>query len=192
MTDKKSLPVAVAAALALGVAATIFSLQRDPGFGAVRLGPWVSWPRLGNAEIDPYARAITAIDGALPLGSGEGLAFVASSDNSGAPLNSRCDYEVSGISPPAQFWTLAAYDIDGRLRPNRAGRYGLTSGALLRAADGAFTIALAREARPGNWMPLGDKSRFSLVLRAYQANSSALSDAFEGLALPAISRGACS
>ena len=188
----KTLPVAVIAALALGFAATIFSLQGAPGFGSVQIGPWVSWPRLGNAEIDPYARAVTAIDGALPIGSGEGLAFVASTDESGAALDSRCDYEISGAEPPARFWTLAAYDVGGRLRANRAGRYGLTSRGLLRDADGAFTIALAREARSGNWMPLGEKSRFSLVLRAYQANSSALSDAFEGLTLPTISRGPCS
>jgi hypothetical protein len=182
----------MAAALALGITATIFSLQGDPGFGAVRLGPWTSWPRLGNAEIDPYARAVTAIDRTLPLGSGEGLAFIASADESGASLDSRCDYEISGASPPSRFWTLVAYDVDGRLRSNRAGRYGLTSSALLRSADGSFKIALAREARPGNWIPLGEKSRFNLVLRAYQANSSALSGAFEGLTLPTITRGPCS
>jgi hypothetical protein len=192
LSDSKSLPIAVAAALALGFAATIVSLQGDPGFGAVRLGPWSAWPHLGASDIDPYARAAMAIDGALPLGAGEGMAFVATDDQNGAPLDSRCDYLIAGTAPPARFWTLTAYDVDGRLRPNAADRYGLTSASLLRAADGVFAISAAREARPGNWLPLGEKSRFTLVLRAYQFSSGAIAGAFEGLTMPTITRGACS
>jgi hypothetical protein len=186
------LPVALIAAVALGLAATIASLRGEPGFGAVRLGPWNTWPQLGNSDIDPYARAVSAVEGALPLGNREGLSFIAQTDGAGLPLDSRCDYEISGAAPPARFWTLAAYDTAGRLRANPAGRYGVASSALLRSADGAFAITAARSARPGNWLPLGEKSRFVLILRAYQANTSALADAYEGLALPSISRGPCS
>jgi hypothetical protein len=189
---RKSLSLAAAAALALALAATFVALRGEPGFDAVRIGPWTSWPRLGGADIDPYARAASAVAGALPLGSGEGLVFIARADQSGAPLDARCDYEISGVGPPARFWTLAAHDVAGRLRPNKANRYALTSAELLRAADGSFSIAAAREARPGNWLPLGEKSRFTLILRAYQAHTSALADAYEGLTLPTILRGACS
>jgi hypothetical protein len=192
LSDLKKLPVAVIAALALGFTATIFALVGDPGFGAVEFGPWISWPRLGGADIDPYARAAMAVEGAVPLGSGEGLAFVARADQAGAMLDSRCDYVISGAALPARFWTLTAYDVDGRLRPNPAGRYGLTSAALLRAADGAFSIVAAREARPGNWLPLGERSRFTLVLHAYEAASSSVGGAFEGLVMPRIERGECS
>lgn len=186
------LPIALIAAVALGLAATIAALRGEPGFGAVRLGPWSTWPQLGNSDIDPYARAVSAVEGALPLGSAEGLAFIAQTDGAGVPLESRCDYEISGAAPLARFWTLAAYDTTGRLRANPAGRYGLTSTALLRSANGAFAITAAREARPGNWLPLGENGRFILILRAYQANTSALADAYEGLTLPSITRGLCS
>lgn len=192
LSDLKPLPVVLAAAVALGVAATFLSLRGEPGFDAVRLGPWSAWPRLGNSEIDPYARAVSAVEGALPLGGAEGLAFLAQVDASGSPLDARCDYQISGAAPPARFWTLTAYDTAGRLRTNTALRYGFTSTALLRSADGGFSITAAREARPGNWLPLGEKSRFTLVLRAYQANTSALAGAFEGLTLPTITRGVCS
>lgn len=192
MSDLKSLPVAALAALALGFAATIFALQGGPGFGAVRFGPWTSWPQLGASDIDPYARAVAAVDGLLPLGANEGETFVASIDARGAPLDLRCDYRISGSAIPARFWTLAAYDVDGRLRSNPAGRYGLTSAALLRSADGGFSIDAAREARPGNWLPLGEKSRFTLVLRAYEASTGAVAGAFEGLVMPTITRGDCS
>jgi hypothetical protein len=180
------------AALALAFFTTVYSLQKGPGFGAVRVGAWTCWPRLGGPEIDPYARAVVATDGALPLGQNEGIAFLATADDSGAPLDSRCDYEISGAPPPARFWTLAAYDPEGRPRPNIAGRYGLISSGLLRASDGAYTIVAAREARPGNWLPLGEKSRFVLLLRAYQINAGAVTDLFDGLSLPHIQRGACS
>jgi hypothetical protein len=188
----KSLSVTFIAALALGTAATIVALQGNPGFGAVRLGPWTCWPQLGGSDIDPYARAVVAVDGVLPLGSGEGLAFSAETDQSGESLDSRCDYAISGEAPTGRFWTLTAYDVNGRLRPNRAGRYGVTSASLLRKADGSFTITAAREARPGNWLPLGEKSRFILVLRLYQPNSVAVGDAFDGMVMPTITRGACS
>jgi hypothetical protein len=192
LSGLKALPVAVIAALALGSAATLASLQGDPGFGAVEIGSWTSWPRLGDSEIDPYARAVVAVDGALPLGAGEGLAFIAKTDESGAALDARCDYRLSGAAPSARFWTLSAYDVDGRPRPNAASRFGLTSAALLRDVKGDFVIDASREARPGNWLPLGEKSRFVLVLRAYQLASSATAGAFDGLTLPRIVRGECS
>ncbi len=192
LSSLKPLPATLLAAVALGIAVTFLSLRGEPGFGAVRLGPWTSFPRLGGADIDPYARAVVAIDGALALGTGEGLAFVATGDDKGLALDSRCDYQISGAALPARFWTLSVYDPEGRLRRNIAGRYGLTSAGLLRAADGGFTIHAAREARPGNWLPTGEKGRFFLVLRAYEAGASSLASAFEGMIMPTITRGVCS
>jgi hypothetical protein len=192
LSGLKALPLTVIAALALSSAATLVSLQDGPGFGAVRLGAWTSWPQVGDSDIDPYARASLALDGALPLGAREGLAFVATADDDGAPLDARCDYRISGGAPAARFWTLSAYDVDGHLRPNVADRFGLASDALLRDSDGGFVIDAARAARPGNWLPLGERSRFVLILRAYQARTSAVGDAYEGLSVPSIARGECS
>ncbi|WP_294540554.1 DUF1214 domain-containing protein [uncultured Rhodoblastus sp.] len=192
MSRLKPLPAAAFAALALGVAATALSLRGEPGFGAVRLGAWTSFPRIGGADIDPYGRAVVALGGAMPLGEGEGLAFVADRDDDGRALDSRCDYLISGAALPARLWTLSAYDLEGRLRPNEADRHGLTSVGLLRRKGGDFAIAAARAARPGNWLPLGEKSRFLLVLRAYEAGASSLAGAFEGWNAPKIARGDCS
>jgi hypothetical protein len=170
----------------------VLSLRGEPGFGAVRLGAWTSFPRLGNADIDPYGRAAVAVEGALPLGEREGLAFVAIKDDEGHPLDSRCDYTLSGAAFPARLWTLSAYDVDGRLRRNEADRHALASASLLRQTGGDFSIVASREARPGNWLPLGQRSRFILVLRAYEPGVSSLASAFEGLAMPKIARGDCS
>lgn len=192
MSSSKALPLATIAALALGAAATLVSLQGGPGFGAVRFGAWTSWPQIGNSDIDPYARANLAVDGALPLGAREGLAFIATTDDEGAPLDARCDYRISGAAPAARFWTLSAYDVDGHLRPNIAHRQGLTSASLLRNSNGDFDVEAARDARPGNWLPLGEKSRFILILRAYQARTSAIGDAYQSMSVPSIARGECS
>jgi hypothetical protein len=183
---------ATLAAVALGLGATAVSLSGDPGFGGVRLGPWASWPHLGAPDIDPYARAVTALDGAAPLGVNEGLAFFAGEDDKGAAFDSRCSYEISGPTLPARLWTLAVYRGDGRLEPNAADRQGLSSAQLLRAANGDFVIRASRSARPGNWLPLGETRSFVLALRLYQASTGALSSAYDGLVLPKISRGACS
>jgi hypothetical protein len=192
LSNLKPLPAAVLAAVALGVAATWLSLRGDPGFGAVRLGAWTTFPRLGGADIDPYGRAAMAVEGALPLGEREGLAFVASKDDEGYPLDSRCDYTLSGAALPARLWTLSVYDVEGRLRRNEADRHGLASTSLLRQTGGGFAIAASRKARPGNWLPLGQRSRFLLVLRAYEPGVSSLASAFEGLAVQKITRGECS
>ena len=184
------LAVAIAA-IGLGLAATVIVLSGEPGFERVQLGPWTSYPHLGAPDIDPYARAAAAVDGLAPIGLNEGLAFLASTDDFGVALDSRCAYRISGSDLPARLWTLAAYRADGRMQANLAGRQGLSSAGLLRAAGGDFVIAAAREARPGNWLPLGKSRSFVLALRLYQASTSALSSAYDGLSLPAITREAC-
>lgn len=188
----RALIIVVFAALGLGLAATAYALRGEPGFDSVRLGPWTTWPHLGGADIDPYERAAIASEGLAPMGVNEGLLFVARADDQGAPLDSRCTYRLAGTDLPARVWTLAAYRIDGRPQPNVADRYGLTSAGLLRSSSGDFVIEAAREARPGNWLPLGDDPNFFLALRLYQAGASTLSKAYEGLSLPTISREACS
>jgi hypothetical protein len=105
--------------------------------------------------------------GELPLGSGDGVAFYAASDDKGRPLDGRCVVTMAGITPPARFWTLALYDPDGRLISNAANRYGFTSQEITRGADGNFEIVISAHARPGNWLPTGGIDRFVAVLRLY-------------------------
>jgi hypothetical protein len=188
----RALIIVIFAALGLGLAATAIALRGEPGFDSVRLGPWTTWPNLGVADINPYERAVVASEGLAPMGVNEGLLFLARVDDLGAPLDARCAYRIAGTDLPARLWTLAAYRSDGRPPPNLADRNGLTSAGLLRASGGDFVIEAARQARAGNWLPLGDASSFILALRLYQASASTLSKAYEGLSLPTISRGDCS
>ena len=62
------------------------------------------------------------------------------------------------------WWSLAAFDGQGRLIQNAAERYAFNSDTAMREPDGRAVITLARDARPGNWLPIGSASRVNLVL----------------------------
>jgi hypothetical protein len=180
---------AVAALFGLGL--TQFALTRGTAFGAITIGAWTAWPKTGTSDIDPYARAAIARSGELPIGSGDGVAFFASSDDGGRALDGRCRVRLMGTTPPARFWTVTLYDLDGRLVPNAADRYGFTSQEIARHADGTFEIVLAPRARPGNWLPTGGIDRYVVVLRLYDTPVGVATRTAKDAPMPAITSGAC-
>jgi hypothetical protein len=186
----KSLIVVLAGTL-LGLAATYYLLLGGVSFDEVKAGPWTRWPKSGSMEIDPYAHAMLARSGQLPLGTAEGLSFYARSDSAGEPLRARCDYVVSGPLPPTRYWTLSLYTPTGSLVDNAAKRFDFTSAEILRGADGGFTIAVSRQARPGNWLPIGNVRAFALVLRLYDTLFDFGMSKVEANALPQIAKGHC-
>lgn len=179
----------VAAVVGLGM--TWFALTQGTAFGAVSLGSWRAWPKTGTTGIDPYARAVIARSGTLPIGSGDGVAFFARTDDRGRPLDGRCELILSGITPPARFWTLTLYDPNGRVVSNAADRYGFTSQEIVRRSDGSFDIAVAPRARPGNWLPTGGVERYVLVLRLYDTPVGAATRTAREAAMPNLDTAAC-
>lgn len=159
--------IALIIATAVGLGATWTTSTRGTSFGAITIGAWTAWPRTGAADIDPYARAAVARSGALPIGSGDGVEFIARTDDNGRQLDGRCDVSVSGITPAARFWTLTLYDTRGNLVSNSLQRYGFTSQEIVRAADGTFGIRIAPRSRSGNWLPTGGLDRYLLIVRLY-------------------------
>lgn len=187
-----ALLVSIAAGVALGLAATAFSLRGDPIFGAVRSGAWTAWPAAGTPDADPYLRALLATDGQIPLAGAAGLRFVARTDDTGQPLIGHCSYEVGGPTPAAQHWTLTVLDPDGRRRASTDPRAGFTSSEVVRDSDGSAVVVLARQARPGNWLPTRGDGPFVLMLSVYDAPLViALTSGGPMPALPAITPGRC-
>lgn len=180
---------AVAAIFGLGL--TQFALTRGTAFGAITIGAWTAWPKTGTSDIDPYARAAIARSGELPIGSGDGVAFFASTDENGRSLDGRCMVSITGTTPAARFWTLTLYDLDGRLVPNAADRYGFTSQEISRRADGTFEIVLSPRARPGNWLPTGGIDRYVVVLRLYDTPVGVATRTAKDAPMPIITAGAC-
>src|SRR5260370_4937861 len=106
------------------------------------MGGWTGWRRKGTAGIDPYARAMVARTGELPVGSGDGVAFYASTDDAGQPLDGRCDVLLSGTTPQARFWTLTLYDPEGRLVANSPQPQGFPSPEIILNPDRSVNITV--------------------------------------------------
>lgn len=155
-------------------------------------GPWVTWSTAGRTDADPYTRAHTMRNALLPIASTLELTFRAKTDSRGGRLHVGCEYAIV-VEPfdGGGWWSLAAFDARGNLMPNAAERYAFTSDTAMREPDGRAVITLARDARPGNWLPIGGSSRINLILTVQNANWVAAANDSGGRPLPAIERVAC-
>ncbi|OQW60747.1 MAG: hypothetical protein A4S14_02990 [Proteobacteria bacterium SG_bin9] len=151
----------------VGLGLTWTTATRGTDVGTVTIGAWTARPRTGTSDIDPYSRASIARSGELPVGSGDGVTFIASADDNKRALDGRCDVVVSGVTPAARFWTMTLYDTKGRLVANALQRYGFTSQEIVRGSDGSFEVRIASRSRAGNWLPTGGLDKYVLALRLY-------------------------
>jgi len=182
---------AVLLGLAAGLVSAFWMVEGDYPFGRRQAQAWTAWPELGSREIDPYARAILARNGDIPLAIGEGLAFHTETDDFGRRLDSACLYTIGGMTPPARYWTIALYDRQGRLDPSPTARSHTTSARILRDEAGRMQIAISRDPQPGNWLIAPASGPFQIVFRLYDTPvSGTLSWVTEG-SLPTIERGEC-
>jgi hypothetical protein len=179
-------------AACVGLGTTLLALTNGVAFGAFTIGAWTAWLKNGTADIDPYARAAIARSGELPTGLGDGITFVARTDDNGKPLDGRCDVQVSGSTPQARYWTIALYDTEGRLVGNPINRQSFTSQEIIRKLNGEFDIQVAPRARAGNWLPTGGVARYVLLLRLYDTPLGVATRAGREVPMPAITTGACS
>ena len=184
--------IACVIGLAVGLWATAASLRGGRGFDAATIGAWTVSEKAGAPDADPYTRANLERTGEIPLAAGEGLQFIARTDDSGAALDPRCAYLVGHTAPPARYWTLSLIDRQGFPVENPAGRYGFRSSEITRSADGGFVIAVSASAHAGNWLPIGGKDRFALALRLYDSPVSATAGAIDKAAMPRIAKESCS
>ena len=156
---------------ALGATSAWYSIQRSHGIGAINIGQWTAWPFSGGTEADPYTLARVISDSTVPLGAAEGLAFEASKDTEGQPLNLECNYLLEGNTAKAKLWTLTPYRLDGKpIKPADSTNLippHTNSTRLLRFSDGTFQINLGYLPAPGNWLATQGSGRFRLVLRLY-------------------------
>lgn len=178
-------------AAVVGLGATWLAVTHGVAFGGLQLGAWTAWPKQGTRDIDPYARAAIARSGELPIGSGDGVPFSASHDDSGRAFDGRCDVVVTGSTPAARLWTLTLYDPSGNLIANNLGRYGFTSQEIVRRSDGSFEIVIAPQARPGNWLPTGGTERYVLLLRLYDTPFGVATRAGRETSMPVITTRSC-
>jgi hypothetical protein len=183
---------ALAVAASIGLGTTWFVLNEGIAYGGVTVGAWTAWPKNGTPGVDPYARAMYARSGELPVGSGDGITFYARADDAGRLFDGRCNVALSGTTPQARFWTLTLYDPDGRLVANSVGRHGFTSQEVIRNTNGTFEIVVGPRARPGNWLPTGGVERYILALRLYDTPVGLATRSGRDVPMPSVAERGCS
>lgn len=120
-----------------------------------------------------YTRAGIAVKALLALGRSETMYFVATTDDAGAPLRSRCTYRISGAPPKARWWSITAYADDMFLfdAPNR--HYSLNGTTANLDASGNFAFSTgAKEQADLFWVPTPGDRGVVLTLRLYNPEPS--------------------
>lgn len=153
--------------LICGIGSAWYMIDNGTSWTTVSSGPWVMWPAAGREDADPYTRAHFTRLGAVPVNAEFAPTFIAWNDSDGRSLHATCEYELVGADLPTHWWSVSVFDSRGRPIPNLAGRFSLTSTTTMRKPDGGFRINLARDAKEGNWLPIGGGGRlviaFSLI-----------------------------
>jgi hypothetical protein len=155
--------VFVALAFGGGLGTAWYMIEGGSRLSTRTFGPWTTWVAAGRPDADPYTRAHTARDGLLPLATTLELTYRAKADSAGGRLHSGCEYTIVMDNLDGTWWSLGAFDSKGGLIQNPAERYGYNRDTAMREPDGRAVITLARDARPGNWLPIGGGSRINLV-----------------------------
>ena len=178
--------------LILGLGTSWYMIDIGLPLTTERQGPWTSWTSAGRPDADPYTRAHFARYGTLPFSAELSLAYVAFADSDGRRLHSSCDYSVEGTEPGTRWWSLSAFDDHGLLIANPAQRYAFTSQSIALRPNGSFLVTLARDARPGSWLPTGGAGRLALVFTTLDPSTPLLSRPNEeARPLPTIRRDQC-
>jgi hypothetical protein len=151
-------------ALLSGIGTSWYMIETGSWLTTRRVGPWITWTQAAIPDADPYTRARFVRNGGLPLSASVARTYEARTDNDGQRLHSSCEYILEGEGLETRWWSLGAFDDRGRLIPNAAERYAYNSATIARSADSRFVVALARDARPGNWLPTDGAERLTLVL----------------------------
>ncbi|CAN5276605.1 hypothetical protein BH10PSE7_BH10PSE7_23520 [soil metagenome] len=154
-----------------GVASAHWAIDRA---ATASSGSWRSW--IGNG---PYASAHYLLGGQLPPARGVDLLYEADRDGEGQPLDSSCDYVLSGSAIGARWWRISVPGETGAI--NSAGAIG--------EPDGTLKLTVSRSTLPGNRMSPGDAGRYTLLL-TLKADSPRRGG-ISVVELPRITRGEC-
>jgi hypothetical protein len=158
----------IATFLAIAVLGGLFTswyvINQGASFNTERQGSWVKWTMGGRIESDPYSLVRYDRRKVLVYSSTYVSRFEATVDNQNRRLHSACHYAIEGFPPRSAWWSLNVFDAAGGLIPNDSDRHGFNSATIIPSSDGTMRIDLAREARPGNWIPTSRAGRLVVVL----------------------------
>lgn len=162
--------IALVIALGGGVYLSERTTREFAGFEKLQIGSWVAYPSAGSIDADPYLRASSSRVGRIGLGSAEGLAFIAESDDKGDAMRSTCNYRLSGRTSSARAWTFRV--VDDRLRPIATGNsiIATNSGNVVRKSDGSFELVISDTINTRNWLPMKGDGTLKFILTLYDTS----------------------
>jgi len=162
-------------AVAGGLGTSWYMIEKGSQLTTRTSGPWSMWVAAGRPDADPYTRAHFVRRGMLPLTTALAQTWTATTDSEGKALFSSCEYVVEGPEPNAGFWSLAVFDDKGQMIPNEAERHSFNSATVMRGPSARIEVMLARNARPGNWLPTAGAGRLALTLTIEEPRGTVLS-----------------
>ena len=183
--------IVVTIVLAGGLGSSWYMVEAGSRLTTAKFGPWMTWTAAARPNADPYTRAHFASAGTLPVSAEVQRSYIARVDSAGERLHSSCEYLVEGKLPNADWWSIAVFDERGRLIPNSADRHAFTGQTIALSSAGNFVITLAREARPGNWLPTGGAGRLALALNVADQHTAEPGADSTASVLPAIRKVKC-
>lgn len=175
------------AAVGLGIASAWFWLTRI-GMSGVDAGIWRTNLLVGSSDADAHTRARIAIGAVLALDRSETLYYTTDIDDSGAALRAECSYRISGVPPPARWWSITAYAADNFLFPNAERRYSIGGDNAVLDTEGRFAALVGPKAPEDPrlfWIPTSGRGGMRLTLRLYNPDAS-LQRAPQELAAPSM------
>ncbi|MFV0294576.1 MAG: DUF1214 domain-containing protein, partial [Hyphomicrobiaceae bacterium] len=159
-----------AVTLICGIGSAFYLVDTGTPLTTWRNGPWTMWHHAARLDVDPYTRARYAKLGSLPLSARYAATWEARFDAEGRRLHSSCEYVIESEPIDATWFNIMVFDENGLLIPNAADRYSFYGETIATNPDGSFFIALARNARPGNWLPVGGAGRLTLIMTVIEPN----------------------
>lgn len=193
LSTATDIAIFIAIVLLGGIGSSWYMVSAGSALTTRTSGPWTMWVSEGRTDADPYTRAHFATTGRLVVSTDLAATFVATTDNEGIRLHSSCEYKIQGRDFAASWWTLSVFNAKGGLIPNAAKRYAYTRDTIALRPNGEFVVTLAREARPGNWLPTGGAGRLAVVLTIVEPEptDSANIDGGVDFALPVLEKVGC-
>jgi hypothetical protein len=168
---------AIVVGLGVGVGSALWVLGNGELLGDFEKDHWFGNDQAGSVAADPYTRGIVASIGLLALNKSETIYFHRYKDESGRQLNDGCVYELRGASLPTRWWSITVYAADDFLPVNDDRSFSVDASQVVAGDDGTWTTRLAVDrAEAPNWISTEAAGEYSLALRMYNPDGSALAD----------------
>jgi hypothetical protein len=182
--------IAFIVAFVVGTASAGYAVSHWMELAGQRSGPWQRLAIIGQANVDPYTRALEHISKQLQIGGAEGHIYSAGTDSAGQELDAACAYKITGDIPAARLFTLRVETAEGQLIAAKAPLPSAIHSDQMLFSGTQFTINIGSVAQADNWLALQASGPFRFVMTYYDV-AVINDDTGNATRLPNIIKGRC-